>query len=262
MRTLPPRRTLRRVGAQPEARQEELDLLATMQTWASQHTANPDAKAAALITYLRAVCRPDGTLWTNERVVVFTEYRDTQLWLPQLLRQEGFAAERVALLHGGLDPDDREELRQAFQAGPSAHPVRILLATDAASEGMDLHWHCHRLVNYDIPFNPNKLEQRIGRIDRCGQKSQPEIRHRPASAGSPPRYWTTARARDRRRPHGESPRPWTQRPSHPARAVRRAAGGSPNWGSLWPDGAPGRGWTAACAAGRDAWAVIQLRGGG
>ena len=168
---------VRRVGAQPEPRQDELDLLATMQAWASQHTANPDAKASALIIYLRAVCRPDGTLWTNERVVVFTEYRDTQLWLQQLLRQEGFAADRVALLHGGLDPDEREGLRQAFQAEPSAHPVRILLATDAASEGIDLHWHCHRLVNYDIPFNPNKLEQRIGRIDRYGQKDQPEVRH-------------------------------------------------------------------------------------
>ena len=55
--------------------------------------------------------------------------------------------------------------------------MRILLATDAASEGIDLHEHCHRLVNYDIPFNPNKLEQRIGRIDRYGQPETPEVRH-------------------------------------------------------------------------------------
>ena len=55
--------------------------------------------------------------------------------------------------------------------------MRILLATDAASEGIDLHEHCHRLVNYDIPFNPNKLEQRIGRIDRYGQPATPEVRH-------------------------------------------------------------------------------------
>ena len=55
--------------------------------------------------------------------------------------------------------------------------MRILLATDAASEGIDLHDHCHRLVNYDIPFNPNKLEQRIGRIDRYGQQRRPEVRH-------------------------------------------------------------------------------------
>lgn len=80
-------------------------------------------------------------------------------------------------LHGGITTDDREQLRLAFQADPADHPVQILLATDAASEGIDLQAHCHRLVNYDIPFNPNKLEQRIGRIDRYGQQVAPEIRH-------------------------------------------------------------------------------------
>ena len=84
---------------------------------------------------------------------------------------------RVALLHGGMDADEREQLRLAFQADPTEHPVRILLATDAASEGIDLQSHCHRLVNYDIPFNPNRLEQRIGRIDRYGQRVAPDIRH-------------------------------------------------------------------------------------
>jgi hypothetical protein len=76
-----------------------------------------------------------------------------------------------------MSVEEREQLREAFQASPDEHPVRILLATDAASEGIDLQRHCHRLVNYDIPFNPNKLEQRIGRIDRYGQHNIAEIRH-------------------------------------------------------------------------------------
>lgn len=76
-----------------------------------------------------------------------------------------------------MNAHERERLRLAFQKAPDEHPVRILLATDAASEGIDLQNHCHRLVNYDIPFNPNKLEQRIGRIDRYGQTEVPEIRH-------------------------------------------------------------------------------------
>ena len=76
-----------------------------------------------------------------------------------------------------MEPRRREQLRLAFQEPPDQNPVRILLATDAASEGIDLHEHCHRLVNYDIPFNPNKLEQRIGRIDRYGQPETPEVRH-------------------------------------------------------------------------------------
>jgi superfamily II DNA or RNA helicase len=162
---------------QAPATTEEIELLREMETWALRHDATPDAKARELIRYLEAVCRPDGEHWTNERVVVFTEYRDTQMWLADLLNQEGLAGPRLAQLYGGMDADRREQLRLAFQADPSEHPVRILLATDAAGEGIDLHEHCHRLVNYDIPFNPNKLEQRIGRIDRYGQRHAPEVRH-------------------------------------------------------------------------------------
>jgi len=100
---------------------------------------------------------------------VFTEYRDTQLWLVNLLRQEGLAGDRLAELHAGISPDNRDAAASGVSEAPHGAPVRILLATDAASEGIDLQRHCHRLVNYDIPFNPNKLEQRIGRIDRYGQ---------------------------------------------------------------------------------------------
>ncbi|MEV0419145.1 DISARM system SNF2-like helicase DrmD [Streptosporangium canum] len=160
-------------GAATEA---EVALLRRMRGWALDYAAAPDAKARELITYLKAVCHPGGH-WTNERVVVFTEYRDTQKWLSELLRQEELAGDHLAILHGGIAAEEREQLRVAFQTDPAEHPVRILLATDAASEGIDLQNHCHRLVNYDIPFNPNKLEQRIGRVDRWGQKRNPDIRH-------------------------------------------------------------------------------------
>ncbi|MET9064008.1 DISARM system SNF2-like helicase DrmD [Streptosporangium sandarakinum] len=161
---------------QGPATEAEIALLKRMRGWALDYAAAPDAKARELITYLKAVCRP-GDHWTNERVVVFTEYRDTQKWLFDLLRQEDMAGEHVKVLHGGVAADEREQIRVAFQTDPAEHPVRILLATDAASEGIDLQNHCHRLVNYDIPFNPNKLEQRIGRVDRWGQKRNPDIRH-------------------------------------------------------------------------------------
>ncbi|MGR6320070.1 DISARM system SNF2-like helicase DrmD [Micromonospora soli] len=162
---------------QPDPTSDETALLEKMLDWAEAKEAQPDAKARELINYLTAVCKPDGRHWTNERVVVFTEYRDTQQWLADLLRQEGLGGEGLALLHGGTPTDEREQIRLAFQAHPTERPVRILVATDAASEGIDLQNHCHRLVNYDIPFNPNKLEQRIGRIDRYGQKVNPEIQH-------------------------------------------------------------------------------------
>ncbi|MEU7948858.1 DISARM system SNF2-like helicase DrmD [Micromonospora taraxaci] len=162
---------------QPDATADEMALLEKMYQWAEAKEALPDAKAKELINYLSAVCKPDGRHWTNERVVVFTEYRDTQIWLAELLRQEGLAGQGLVLLHGGTPAEEREQLRLAFQADPTQQPVRILLATDAASEGIDLQKHCHRLVNYDIPFNPNKLEQRIGRVDRYGQTTAPEIKH-------------------------------------------------------------------------------------
>ncbi|MFJ2233881.1 DISARM system SNF2-like helicase DrmD [Streptomyces sp. NPDC087859] len=162
---------------QPSTDSDEAGLLEQMQEWAQRHQAQADSKAQELIAYVKAVCLPDGKHWTNERVVVFTEYRDTQIWLQNLLRDHGLGGDRVALLHGGMNTDDREQLRLAFQAEPTENEVRILLATDAASEGIDLQRHCYRLVNYDIPFNPNKLEQRIGRIDRYGQRTAPQIVH-------------------------------------------------------------------------------------
>ncbi|MDS1271798.1 DISARM system SNF2-like helicase DrmD [Lipingzhangella sp. LS1_29] len=170
---------------QEPATDPEVTLLEQMRQWAERHEAQPDAKARRLIEYLTAVCRPDGSTWTNERVIVFTEYRDTQMWLVDLLTQEGLGAQRLEQLYGGMDPAERERLRLAFQADPDEHPVRILVATDSASEGIDLQRHCHRLVNYDIPFNPNKLEQRIGRIDRYGQQHPPEVRHFMGVGGGP-----------------------------------------------------------------------------
>ncbi|MET9674723.1 DISARM system SNF2-like helicase DrmD [Streptomyces sp. NPDC006482] len=163
---------------QPSTDGDEAGLLEQMREWAVRHQAQADSKARELIDYLKAQClTADGGHWLNERVVVFTEYRDTQIWLQNLLRDHGLGGDRVALLHGGMNAEEREQLRLAFQAEPTEDDVRILLATDAASEGIDLQRHCHRLVNYDIPFNPNKLEQRIGRIDRYGQTTAPQIVH-------------------------------------------------------------------------------------
>jgi hypothetical protein len=159
---------------------DESDLLARLGAWVEEYGQDSDAKARALLAYLTDVCKdgnPEGK-WNDERVVVFTEYRDTQRWLADLLERYGLAdGGRLELLYGGMDEDDRERIKEDFQKPPGLHPVRILLATDTASEGIDLQDHCHRLVNYDIPFNPNRLEQRAGRIDRYGQKHRPEIRH-------------------------------------------------------------------------------------
>ena len=81
-----------------------------------------------------------------------------------------------------MDPKERETIKAAFQANPRESPVRILLATDAASEGIDLQNHCNLLIHVEIPYNPNVMEQRNGRIDRHGQKQSEVVIWHPVDA--------------------------------------------------------------------------------
>jgi superfamily II DNA or RNA helicase len=152
------------------------ELLNEMRAWADRHGEPADTKALALVAELETVCRPGGH-WGDERVIVFTEYLDTLRWLAGILDARGLGGDRLGLLYGGMDIRARDQLKAAFQAEPGRDPLRILLATDAASEGIDLQRHCHRVINYDIPFNPNRLEQRIGRVDRFGQRHPVEVAH-------------------------------------------------------------------------------------
>lgn len=156
---------------------EERRLLDELGAWAESASQRPDSKAERLLDWLEESLRPEGA-WGDERAIVFTEYRATQNWLQALMASRGLTAgERLMVLHGGVDTDERERIKAAFMAHPDHSPVRILLATDAASEGIDLQRHCRRLVHYEIPWNPNRMEQRNGRIDRHGQPRQPLIYH-------------------------------------------------------------------------------------
>jgi hypothetical protein len=145
--------------------------------WADRHAEPADSKALALVEELNAICRPGGDWGRGERVIVFTEYKATQQWLAGILTARGLGGDRLGLLFGGMDEKKREHLKAAFQASPDRAPIRILLATDAASEGIDLQRYCRRVIHYDIPFNPNRLEQRIGRVDRHGQAHEVEVSH-------------------------------------------------------------------------------------
>ncbi|GLV59776.1 helicase SNF2 family protein [Dictyobacter sp. S3.2.2.5] len=162
-----------------EPTDHEQALLKRLRRWAEEARRRPDSKAQELIDWLFRVIRPGGQ-WSRERVIIFTEYRATQNWLYDLLAREGFAEagpdgeRRLQLLYGGMDTKAREEVKAAFQADPDDSSVRILLATDAASEGIDLQNHCSKLIHYEIPWNPNRLEQRNGRVDRHGQRA-PEV---------------------------------------------------------------------------------------
>jgi len=104
----------------------------------------------------------------DEPAVVFTEYRDTLLQLAA-----AFAHETTAELHGGLTPRERSEVLRRFTTGRA----RLLLATDAGSEGLNLHHRCRLVVNLEIPWTPLRLEQRAGRVDRIGQARRVHIVH-------------------------------------------------------------------------------------
>ncbi len=144
--------------------------------WGLSYETRPDARLEALLSFLGHVCRPNGAGWSDERVVVFTEYAHTVDWLTRVLIQHGYG-DVLAVIQGSTPTEDREYIRSQFTEDPEKEPVRVLLATDAAGEGIDLQTHCHRLVNFDIPFNPSRLEQRIGRIDRYGQTRDPQVFH-------------------------------------------------------------------------------------
>ena len=120
---------------------------------------------------LREVLRD--SRYQDEKVIVFTEHRDTAEFLVRRLEGLGFTGQ-VALIHGGLLYQERERQVEFFRRSATAGGATYLVATDAAGEGINLQF-CWLMANYDIPWNPARLEQRMGRIHRYGQKHDPVV---------------------------------------------------------------------------------------
>ena len=97
--------------------------------------------------------------------MIFTEHRDTLTYLESRITTLLGRKEAVVVIHGGMGREERMKVQEAFKHDPE---VQVLLATDAAGEGINLQ-RAHLMVNYDLPWNPNRLEQRFGRIHRIGQ---------------------------------------------------------------------------------------------
>ena len=157
-------------------------LLNKLMTWAEHEKNRVDSKAKAILDWINKHLKTDGK-WNNKRVILFTEYRDTHAWLHNILVHNGVKNEALMLLHGETPPDEREAIKAAFQTSPEISPVRILLATDAASEGIDLQNYCNYMIHVEIPWNPNVMEQRNGRIDRHGQKESSVFIWHPVGKG-------------------------------------------------------------------------------
>ncbi len=179
-------------SVQAEAlRQQERALLDQMEKVASQYRDQLDAKLTYLVEWIRSHMCPDlppfgqaptgaPPQWNERRVLIFTENREgTKRYLFNMLMRaiEGTdqAEERIAVIDGLTSSTNRQEIQRRFNADPAHEPLRILLATDAAREGLNFQAHCADLFHFDLPWNPGRIEQRNGRIDRKLQPA-PEVR--------------------------------------------------------------------------------------
>ncbi len=135
-----------------------------------------DARFDRLLELINHRLRNAGEWNADERLIVFTEYKTTLDYIVNRFSAEfGADDEAVIQLYGGMDDNEREVVKLAFNDPDS--PARILVATDAASEGLNLQHTARLLLHYEIPWNPSRLEQRNGRLDRHGQARDVTIHH-------------------------------------------------------------------------------------
>jgi len=152
------------VASNDEQLQEEIETLRRLVSLAEDLPVDSKAqKVRRFITQLLEE-QPD------EKLLLFTEYRDTLDYLLEFVEDEPWADE-ILVIHGDVDKEERARIEDEFNHGQS----RLLFATDAASEGIDLQHSCHIMANYELPWNPNRLEQRIGRIHRYGQDKEVKV---------------------------------------------------------------------------------------
>jgi len=155
-------RTERVVYGSPEQIRAELELLEEVLEKAGKVTPSRDSKLQKLLdTVLRQ------RLATYPKVVIFTRYVDTMNYLAQQIRRDRrYAHATVLTIHGGLNERQRREVFLEFERAK----VGVLVATDAISEGINLQHAAAQVIHYELPWNPNRLEQRNGRVDRFGQR--------------------------------------------------------------------------------------------
>ena len=140
-----------------ELEKSEVDML--LELARETEAAGTDAKAEALLELIYKLQQEEGD--PVLKVLIFTEFVPTQAMLADYLESRGFS---VVTLNGSMDLETRTRAQQAF-----SRDVRVLISTDAGGEGLNLQF-CHVIVNFDMPWNPMRIEQRIGRVDRIGQK--------------------------------------------------------------------------------------------
>src|SRR6266568_2021753 len=144
----------------------EIAILTRLQALAQRvRLSQTDRKWEELATLLQNNAEMFEASGARRKLVIFTEHRDTLNYLTERIRTLLGRPEAVVIIHGGMGREERLKAQESFRHDPE---VQVLLATDAAGEGINLQ-RAHLMVNYDLPWNPNRLEQRFGRIHRIGQ---------------------------------------------------------------------------------------------
>jgi len=150
------------------------ELAHSLRALTSDASAQGFSKYQRLLAHLRS---PDFAWKTgdaSDRLVIFSERIETLRWLQaQLAADLKMKSNQLAVLHGQMADTEQQDLVDRF--GRLDDPIRVLLCSDVASEGLNLHYFCHRLVHFDLPWSLMVFQQRNGRVDRYGQKHQPQI---------------------------------------------------------------------------------------
>lgn len=149
------------LAADPDVLDSEIDELARLRDLAVlAESGCPDAKAEILVEHMERITSAEHN--PDTKFLIFTEFCETQLMLEEFLQSRGYD---VVLVNGSMSTDERISAQKRF-----ATECNVMVSTDAGGEGINLQF-CHIVINYDLPWNPMRIEQRIGRIDRIGQKA-------------------------------------------------------------------------------------------
>ncbi|WP_372024381.1 SNF2-related protein [Rhodococcus sp. NyZ502] len=161
----------RRLKSLDSASSPEAKALVRLDVLAEEADQQGSSKLKSLVEHLKSVGVGKGS---TTRVVVFSERIDTLTWLGvEVSKALKLPVKAVQVLHAGLPDEKVQSVVEGF--GQANSEIRVLLASDMASEGLNLHKECHQLVHYDLPWSFIRIQQRNGRIDRYGQMHEPQI---------------------------------------------------------------------------------------
>ncbi len=163
---------------------QDIRLLEELKAALEQITPQSFTRYQRLLALLRSSDYGWNSADTADRVVIFTERIETMKYLAAHLRQDlGLGDSAIQELSGGMSDTEQQQIVEDF--GRTEAPVRVLVASDVASEGLNLHYLSHRLIHFDIPWSLMVFQQRNGRIDRYGQQKRPDIRYMLIESANP-----------------------------------------------------------------------------